>query len=511
MNGNRRVLSLPKASGGEKAEPADVRVPVGIFDLQLPARQFFVQHKVAEVGDVSLTTEFLLRLLHSADGMPEETAATFFGFDANEMAYVVKDAETRAYISRSEGRIWLTDAGNALFKEGDKPQIYDVIKKTERVGFDLLALAPCDRESQSEFERSLPELAIRDPSLVANASRLVPDSFRRFFGEISSRKDRDAIDQLRRSLYSVDEVVAGDRFSAVVPFVAMASVRRPGEPEAFLEKWRTGHELADRDRVVHGVAEFLENLRTNRTPEDGNALDVLANIAPEYLKEYVNRSGFAALRYFKELAGRAGELRSNRPTVGIVGALYQPENIERIKIAIGYAKDRSTLGRDAFVWVVPKQSAWGAARSFLELLEILAKEGMGVDGTGRKLERASIVIEEGKPQWRLTKTSAIPYCRPNTGAIPSSLEILLIPGKIAAGAVHAPVAEDRGFPIPLGILTFDAAVVRRVHRYLTDHLPAEVTRYGSTDGVQLRTLLEWPESDSGLSISSGPADQTGDQ
>src|SRR5690606_21632325 len=104
------------------------------------------------------------------------------------------------------------------------------------------------------------ELAVRDPSLVSNASKHVPESFRRFFGEISSRRDKDAADQLRRSLYSVDDVVAGDRFSVVVPFVAMASVRRPGEPEAFLEKWKTGHELADRDRVVHGVAEYLESL-----------------------------------------------------------------------------------------------------------------------------------------------------------------------------------------------------------------------------------------------------------
>ena len=156
MTGSRRVLSLSKPVAGGEPEPIDVRVPVGIFDVQLPARQFVVHHKVAEVGDVSLTTEFLLRLLHSADGVPEDVAASFFGFNANEVAYVIRDAENRAYISRSEGRIWMTDAGNALFKEGDKPQIYEVVKKTERVGFDLLSLAPCEREPQSEFERSLP-------------------------------------------------------------------------------------------------------------------------------------------------------------------------------------------------------------------------------------------------------------------------------------------------------------------------------------------------------------------
>ncbi len=496
MSGSRRVLSLRNRAGSEDTEPTDVRVPVGIFDLQLPARQFLVQHKVAEVGDVSLTTEFLLRLLHSADGMSEETAAMFFGFDSDEMAYVVRDAETRAYISRSEGRIWLTDAGLGLFKESEKPQIYDVLKKSERVGFDLLSLAPCERESQSEFERALPELAIRDPSLVANASKHVPESFRRFFGEISSRRDRDAADQLKRSLYSVDDVIAGDRFSTLVPFVAMASLRRPGEPEAFLEGWRTGHELADRDRVVHGVAEYLESLRTHKTREDSNALEILTRIAPDYLKDYSTRSGFSSLRYFKELAGRAGELRRDRPTVGMVGAIYQAENIERIRAAIGYSKGHAASEIESFLWVVPKQATWGSARSLTDLLEVLSKEDVEVDGTGRKLERAAILIEEGKPQWRLTKTSQPLYSRPNTGAIPGSLEILLIPGKVAAVVVHAPITEDRGFPIPLGVLTFDAQILRRVHQYLLENLPAQLARYGTSEVVQVRTMLEWPHSDS---------------
>lgn len=503
MSGARRVLSLSKPASGDEPEPTDALVPVGIFDVQLPARQFVVQHKVAEVGEVSLTTEFLLRLLHSADGVPEEIAASFFGFNASEMEYVVRDAEARAYISRSEGRIWLTDDGNALFKESDKPQIYDVVRKKERVGFDLLSLAPCDREPQSEFERSLPELAIRDPNMVANASKYVPESFRRFYGEISSRKDREVVDQLKRSLYSVDEIVVGDRFSAIVPFVAMASIRRPSEPEPFLEKWRTGHELADRDKVVHGVAEFLENLQTIKTPEDVNALDVLVNIAPEYLKEYVNRSGFAQLRYFKELASRAGELRRDRPTVGIVGALYQPENIERIAKAIGHVNVGAPANDDVFLWVVPKRSGWGASRSFLELLGTLAREGVDIDATGRKQERAAVLIDEGKPEWRLTRAVSTTYCRPNTGAVPSSLEVLLVPRRIVAVLVHAPIGESRGFPIPLGILSFDEAIVRRVHLYLRDHLPAEVTSYGSTNGFDVRKCLEWPQgTDAGVAVNS---------
>jgi hypothetical protein len=499
MTGTRRVLSLSRAASGGEAEAADLQIPVGIFDVQLPARSFVVHHKVAEIGDVSLTTEFLMRLLYSADGMAEETVAAFFGFSANEMAYVIRDAEARAYVSRSEGRIWLTDAGGALFREGDKPQILDVVKKTEKIGFDLLSLAPCDREFQSEFERALPELGIKNPELVSNASKYIPDAFRRFFGEIASRRDRDSTEQLKRSLYSVDDVVVGDRFSATIPFVAMASIRRPGEPEPFLDKWKSGHELADRSQVVHGVAEFIDELKTIRTPEDANAFDVLVNFAPEYLKDYVNRSGFSAARYFKEIAGRAGELRSNRQTVGIIGALYQPENIERFSTAIGYTKDRPHFQDDLFVWVVPNQSAWGASRSFLELVEILASEDRPIDQDGSRSRRNPVVIDEGKPQRHLSKAVSTTYCRPNNGAIPDSLEILLIPGRVAAAVVHAPITEGRGFPIPLGVLSFDEAVVRRVHEYLASQLPPHLAQYGSTNAFALRDRLEWSRDTSAQS------------
>lgn len=182
MSIGRQLLTLGKKKADDVPD-TEVVVPVGIFDVQLPARQFVIRHKVAAVGEVSLTTEFLLRLLHSIDGMGEEEVASFFGFDAGEMAFVVDEAEARAFVRRQGGRLWLTDAAYALFKDGDKPQIYEVQKRSEKVGFDLLSLAPCERDFLSPFERALPELEIRDAELAANASKHVPQAFRRFYGK----------------------------------------------------------------------------------------------------------------------------------------------------------------------------------------------------------------------------------------------------------------------------------------------------------------------------------------
>lgn len=471
----RATLSLPKRPNTDTAEE-DRNIPVGLFDVLLPSRQFVVHHKVAEVGQVALTTEFLLRLLYSVDGMEEEDVAQFFGFNAVEMAFVVNEAESRGYVYRVGGRIWLADAGHALFMDGQRPQILEVQRRTEKIGFDLLSMAPCERVNLSEFELALPELEIRDEQGVAMASQNVPDAFRRHYREIVGRKDRDPTTGVKRSLYSVDDVAASDRFSAVVPVLAMGSIRKPGEPEPMLDAWRAGHELDDRSAVVNAVAAFLDGLKTDKRTEDDHAYEVLLDIAPDYLNEYKTRSGLSAFRFFKETAARAGELRVDRPTVGIIGPLYSPENIGRVSAAIGYAATREPEANDGdFLWIAPDIAAWGASRATSALLD--------------QIHGSETVITRGKPAKHLLKLFQKVLQRPDNGSIPAALEMLLIPGRVVAVTVHAPLSIRRGFPIPLGVLSFDPDVVKRAQQYLKTQLPQYIEIANSNDKFDLNSLL----------------------
>ncbi len=490
----RKIISLPKKENNDEAETTDNPIPVAIFDILLPARQFSIRHKIAVVGEVSLTTEFLLRLLHAADGIHEQDASKFFGFNSNEMAYVIKDAEARAYIYRSEGRLWLSEAGLSLFKDGDKPQIFDVIKRTENIAFDLLSLAPCDREYLSDFESALPRLSIRNEELVANASKYVPEAFRRFYNEISSKKSKDVSDILKRSLYSVDEIIAGDRFATLVPFVAMANSRKPNEPEPVMDIWKNGNESENRTEIVHGIADFLENLRTPRKTEDNNAFEVLAEVTNSYLKDFVTKSGFSSPRFFKETSSRTGELRSNRKTVGIIGSLYLPDNIKRIESAIKYSAESEHVDKEVFLWLSPTSASWGCSRYFVNLIKKISRNEADFNAKYNDNERTPIIINEGEAAYHVSRAVPVTYTRPRNGAIPSSLEILLIPRRAVAITVHAPVGESRGFPIPLGVISFDQAVVQKVHDYLLLNLPSRIFKNLSEESIDIHGHLKWVKS-----------------
>jgi hypothetical protein len=51
-------------------------------------------------------------------------------------------------------------------------------------------------------------------------------------------------------------------------------------------------------------------------------------------------------------------------------------------------------------------------------------------------------------------------CASDTRRCPGPLEILLVPDVAAAVLVHAPIGASRGYPVPLGFVSFDEAVLK---------------------------------------------------
>lgn len=468
MTGSKRaVLTLGGRPAAPKLEaPDDLSVIVGQFDVLLPCRQFNVRHKVAVVGQVSLTTEFLLRLLFSVETLSERDAQQFFGFSEHEMTFVLKEAEAKAYIERHGAQLRLSEYGRMLFADSDKPQIYEVEKGNERAAFDLFALAPAEREYLSDFEFALPELELKDGEVVANASKLVPDAFRKHFVELVARREREG--GVRKSLYSVDGVTPDERFFAVVPVVATAPAKRPSEASAMLDGWKAGHELDDRAAVVHAVAALLDRQQQSVSGEAASAYDLLVEVAPDYLKEFITRAGLSVGRYCAETAARAGEFRVDRPTIGLVGPLYGSSNAAHLAEAMDHAARRGPPASPA-IWVAPQSPLWGASRRLPTILEQL-RGRLHRAGTDQPSDRVMGLVA-GKPPTHLRRAFATLVELPSRSELPSCLEVLLIPGSVAAVLVHAPIGLQRGFPVPLGILSFDTGVVERVASMMTRLLP----------------------------------------
>lgn len=463
-----RILLTAKpvmARAGLVDETADRPLILAVHDFKLPCRRFVVEHKIAEVGKVSVTAEFLLRLVKNVGSLSEEDAATFFGYNRREMSHVLAEVEEADFVDRSEGRLTLTGTGHGLFGAGQEtPAIYEVEQKSIKVGFDLISLAPQDRMPLSIFEVKLPELPVYDARRVAEAADQVPASFRRFYGELAMRTDPTTTS--RRSLYSIDSVVAKERFSATVRVHVVATGLKPTLGEADLTDWRPEFELADREAITVAAARMIEGLTIQSRSDDQEAYALLIEMASEFLKDFTRRDGLSIERFYRYAYASHGDVRSDRPTVPLVGSLFTPENARRLIEIVGQGLKRTLKPAQAMFWVVPQTPVWGSTSI---LSEILDRTVSRIDATNQDLlSRRPVVscaLTTGKPERWVAEAFERSFTSEGR-AMPGALELFLVPGAFVAALVHAPVGAQTGLAVPLGFASFDEKVVGRAAQLL---------------------------------------------
>jgi len=470
-------------TGEENATEATFDIDV--VDTLLPCRRYAISYRVAEAGKLSLASEFVLRLVHSVDGMPEREAGEFFGFSGDEIAYAVDDLVTLGYVERRGEALWLTASGQAAFSSGtDEPELYEVEQRTDRHAFDLASFSPARFESLSAFEMLLPELPVPS-NQAASGSRSVPAAFRRHFDDLVRRATSLP---LRRALLSVDSVTPLERFLTVVPVRVKGKISAPASIEPDVSASWTGYELDDRAEVVQSVSTFLRSARVRASDLDNAAFAALAKVAGEATHDYSRRERFRKDAFLRDALRRAGELRSDRPTTFIVGSLLTDANQLRLRRAFSYvSSDADDGGVVPIFWHIPMVPMWGASRRLPQVVESL-QHAPSDEGIGMTLWPVA-AVGDVVPRHvdRAFDTSILSRAKRMSVA---SVEIFLLPKRLAAVLVHAGIEAPESYAIPLGILTFDQVLVQRASELLRSMIePMHILKHQGDYGV-LQELIE---------------------
>jgi len=529
----RKTLSLKKTSSkqqqhnplasndeysGEEPEHADALEPKEIlldrFHILLPCRSYQVTYKVAEQGGMSLTSEFLLRLLHAVEGgMDDERIAQFFGFNQRELTFVLNEVLTRDYVIREEGRLRLTSVGRGLFSTNNgAPHIVTVEKRISNFGFDAISLCGQEIKHLDPFTLSLPALEAKNRTAIANPSEHIRQvAFRRSFAQFDLSR-RNGLSLTQQHLYSVDSVIADKRFLAVVPVRVVSLGGDSANIQVDLSEWHTGHELEDREMVSNEITNLVDSIVTQKSAQDEWAYKQLLVMAPVYLQRFKRRDALVVDRFHQHALKATAEPRADRPTVPLIGSIFTPPNIERLTSALKYgartlaktinqhealaqvlAQNQHSIPVDETLqeipappewprqlyWLTPVKH-WGQTQTLPRTLELI-RQSVQQAANAPLEEWTTIAVRpqadrtaSRPPKWLNKAFSKITYL--SLQEMPAnSLEILYVPNLVAAALVHAPISPStgglRGFPVPLGFLSFDPEVVSQAGRYfesLTD-------------------------------------------
>lgn len=465
----RTTLSLPKNEA--VSLPEDDAVIIDFFEVLLPCRRFNISYKVSEKGGVSLTSEFLLRLLFSIDGMDETEIADFFGFDNREFSFVMTEVISRDYVFRKDGKAWLTSTGRQLFIDNDTvPQVLKVEKSNKKVGFDLLSLCTQELGKLDKFTSQLHELPILDVELLANATKQIPKSFQKHFSEISSPRS-GGLSEKQEYLYSVDTVSAEQRFQAKVPVYITITADKPSNPEPDLSHWKIGYELDDRRQVIESISSHINGLEVFKRNDDAFSYSLLNTLAPEFFKDFMRKDGLSVDRYFKSAFTRVGDLRSDRPTVPILGSLFIPNNNSRLIDAVKYGLKTQVLDTtisNKLYWLIPT-THWGYTQVLPVTLDLIKQRILSKEESQSDVFDF-VALTQNSPSKHIQNAFTQSKHLNVNSLIPPSLEVLYIPGVLVAALVHTPIKSQKGFPVPLGFLSFDANVITRTKGFMQEFI-----------------------------------------
>jgi hypothetical protein len=463
------TLSLKPIEGeydGDLGQEQDGLLEIDSTDLRLPLRVYQISYQVAEEGKFSLTTEFLLRLLKAVDSLSEEEVADFFGFSADEVSHVVSAAERLEFVSRSGGKVRLTEAGNSNFEASrEEPSLYKVQRKTARVAFDLISFCPLRPDHLGAFERTLPEIPLADPETAANATPTIRDAFRRHFQEIQVLQGGRGVE--RSTIYSIDDVVGQNRSSALVPMSVKIGRDALGSVEPDLLGWKSGIDLENRIAVLGICGGLLKShvVPVSFVAERGS--DYLHECAPAYLERFFKGDRLDAMAFFRRASSQVGDLRKDRKTVRIFGTLWIERNLKKVlSAALEHSAELPGMNDAPLIWLRPDIPFWGCSTKLDALVDELAKH---LVPEGRMEPRDCVILahDDRDSVWRFGDVFDV-VCSLRSGRIPRNFELLLVPGRIFAALVHVPLNGSEGYPMPLGIVSFDQDLVRGVHELMSD-------------------------------------------
>jgi hypothetical protein len=172
---------------------------------------------------------------------------------------------------------------------------------------------------------------------------------------------------------------------------------------------------------------------------------------------------------YRDAITRAGDVRADRKTAPIAGSLLISDNRKRFIDVLDYGGRAHPTAPHLMLWLTPLVQCWGATTLVDETIAGIRARWSGQREGEQARSFKSICLSPPRPPRYLEKAFDF-VCVGDYRQFPGPLEILLVPHVAAAVVVHAPIETARGYPVPLGFVSFDQAVLRRAEQYMLENL-----------------------------------------
>lgn len=108
------------------------------------------------------------------------------------------------------------------------------------------------------------------------------------------------------------------------------------------------------------------------------------------------------------------------------------------------------------IWLRPGVPYWGMTTRLPDILGAVSRKFGQQEQDARAVRAIMIGGESASPGFKNVFNAVVEVADQD---LPNGLEIFLVPGRVAYVALNTPIGHEEGYPIPIGIISFDPTVV----------------------------------------------------
>lgn len=430
----------------------DKTIQTNTFGFNVPCRQYIISAARTHERRHPLVDEFVLRTVHLTKEISASRLARFFGFDSEELTTAVVALQRNNLLAANGDTLKLTDQAIEMFRTSDPtaPTLTECVEMHADVWFELVSSKIVSGKGLHNVQNLISlRVGDREPLNEEGVRAAFNDQFLDYLRISRNERDPD-----RWHLHAIYDVQSG-RYS----FLQIEGEERLTiAPTASLK----AHLSLEKTEQASRVRRLTDAMTTQ--------LAQVSHVLPSKaaLQDFARLTETKTLRKVQRADGTIdigawlteAESISDPTSTGFVGYPYIERNRKLISEMLARQNyDAQAIPRELF-WLRPGGERWGLTQDLnfsIERWRQVVRANIGGESLPLTLVTSGANQQKASNPFKRIFAKTVHL---KEGAPAQAVEVLVIPGILAALTVMAPISDR--VSVPIGWATISPDAVSRI-------------------------------------------------
>ncbi|PCJ88399.1 MAG: hypothetical protein COA54_03800 [Thiotrichaceae bacterium] len=451
-----------------------MEIIINQVSFNLPCKAYVVDYSVSQKRQLPVVKEFVVRLLYSVGPCKPKLLSDFYGFNLDELTYVLNDLAEERLIEWNDESVVLTKYAQEKFEEipGGKivPRFFEIEDEIKSVLFDHYSFKVLYSSFKPKSRNPLGiDIPLPDGS-HSNIKERVKSSFDEQFSLYQEKVQNIDIYRDCPELYKINHITTN--YDAILPIEVSYSIHTDNPRNIILKYNNEDIDEWDAQHVLFkAMDEALSGKECNSDDQAKGFSDYLQLTSDPFITRYWSSSNGMDIDTLINNYAIDQNIWDSKSTRMLVGNIYTKQNCSIITQMIEQKRKDinfdNKITENGAIWITePDRKTWGRSNEFVSFV---SKINERFDQRKKSTGIAMIMPCASKQEaWELDAYSFatnknIKIQGVNEVFVSQRIEIFFIPKVIMVVLFHYEIPGNSKLTLPIGFITTNSEKMIKVN------------------------------------------------